>query len=95
MLAGLGRAFWAPKDMEDFKAMAINPFNDPTVRFGCLINLLPSGAFSSPRNAAHLLVHVKYFIRASLFIWSRDNQHKYDLPMDRFVIIIYSQRRRG
>lgn len=71
VLLELARAFWRPEDMDDFEHLANDQFNDPTVRFGALINLRPDGTFATPRNATHHLVQIKYFMRAALFRWSR------------------------
>jgi hypothetical protein len=70
--------------MEDFSHMAADQFDDPTVRFGVLINLLPDGTFTTPRTAAHLLVRIKYFIRALLYMWSREAQLRKSLPVQRY-----------
>lgn len=60
-------------------------FGDPTVRFACLINLLPDGTFTPPRGAAHNLVRIKYFIRSTLFAWSRQERIRRNLSTDSYV----------
>lgn len=85
VLLDMSRWFWCPTSMEDFSHMAFDQFDDPTVRFGILINLLPDGSFVPPRTASSLLVRIKYFIRASLYMWSRDHQKRKALPVQRSV----------
>ncbi|KAG8736150.1 hypothetical protein FRC10_009647 [Ceratobasidium sp. 414] len=81
-LLDMSRWFWCPDTMEDFAHLAVDQFDDPTVRFGILINMRADGSFSSPGNASHLLVRIKYFMRAALFMWSRDTQQRKKLPRE-------------
>ncbi|KAG8726546.1 hypothetical protein FRC10_006980, partial [Ceratobasidium sp. 414] len=71
IIADLARWFWRPEHPEYFAHMAVNQFNDPTVRFSALVNLREDGSFLDPRNSTHNLVQVKYMIRAGLYLWSR------------------------
>ncbi|KAG8716119.1 hypothetical protein FRC08_009831 [Ceratobasidium sp. 394] len=76
----MSRWFWCPDTMEDFGHLAVDQFDDPTVRYGMLINMREDGSFLAPGNASHLLVRIKYFMRAALFMWSRDTQQRKKLP---------------
>jgi hypothetical protein len=86
----LARAFWCPKNPSDFDELATDSFGDVTVRFACLINLQPGGAFTPPRSACSILVRIKYFIRAGLYSWARTYVDKEGLPLDRYATFIYS-----
>ncbi|KAG8724965.1 hypothetical protein FRC09_011290 [Ceratobasidium sp. 395] len=71
LLAEMARWFWRAQDAEYFSHLAVNQFNDPTVRFAALMNLREDGSYLDPRNSTHNLVQVKYMIRSGLFMWSR------------------------
>lgn len=92
MLLDVSRWFWCPKSMDDFSHMASDQFDDPTVRFGILISLKPNGSFLMPRDASSMLVRIKYFIRASLYMWSRHEQLDKNLPVHRWVRVRYTPR---
>ncbi|KAF8749288.1 DEAD-like helicases superfamily [Rhizoctonia solani] len=63
-------AFWVAYNEETFAHLEKDNFDDPTTRFAALICLRPDGTFETPRNASHLLVQIKYFIRAGLLMWA-------------------------
>lgn len=83
MLLDVSRWFWCPESMDDFAHMASDQFDDPTVRFGVLTNFRTDGTFEAPRDASSMLAKIKYFIRASLYMWSRDRQKQKMLPVSR------------
>jgi hypothetical protein len=83
MLLDVSRWFWCPDSMDDFAHMASDQFDDPTVRFGVLTNLRTDGTFQAPRDASSMLVKIKYFIRAALYMWSRYRQKHKELPVHR------------
>jgi hypothetical protein len=89
ILTNLARVFWCPENMDDFQPLATDGFADATVRFACLINLQPGGNFTPPRSACSILVRLKYFIRAGLNAWSRDNAKALNLPSDRWVPLFF------
>ncbi|QRV79877.1 Helicase conserved C-terminal domain [Ceratobasidium sp. AG-Ba] len=88
ILYRLGEAFWRPTASDKFRAMIKDQWSDPTIRFACLINLHPTGEFSSPRNSCHLFVRIKYFIRQTLYFWSHDYHVRNKLPLDDIVPFI-------
>ena len=71
ILCQLSHSFWLPEAADDFAHISDNQFNEPTARFGVLINLKPNGTFTDPRGSAHNLVRLKYFMRIGLFLWAR------------------------
>jgi hypothetical protein len=82
IMYGLASAFWSPTNSDIFRGMAKDPFSDATVRFACLMNLLPKGDFQNPRTACHNLVRIKYFIRSALFMNAIKQHERKKLPMD-------------
>ncbi|KAG8753667.1 hypothetical protein FRC11_007214, partial [Ceratobasidium sp. 423] len=77
VFTALANAFWRPESTKNFEIMVESQFNDPTVRFAVLLNLFSNGTFQTPRNASHNLVHIKYFIRAGLYMWARDDYKRH------------------
>ncbi|KDN35219.1 hypothetical protein RSAG8_11750, partial [Rhizoctonia solani AG-8 WAC10335] len=71
VLADLASWFWLPSSESYFEHLAVDQFDDPTVRFAALINLRPNGSFLTPGNCTHNMVQIKYFMRLGLLMWSR------------------------
>ncbi|QRW23744.1 Helicase conserved C-terminal domain [Rhizoctonia solani] len=69
----MARSFWAPEPLqESFAHLEKDQLDDPTTRFGCLLNLRLDGTFVSPSNMLHNLTMIKYIIRQMLLAWSVD-----------------------
>ncbi|KAG8718553.1 hypothetical protein FRC08_005013 [Ceratobasidium sp. 394] len=82
IIFGLVTSFWRRHGDNAFNTLGADSFSDPTVRFSCLINILESSEFASPRNCCHDLVRMKLLMRTMLFSWSFEycdrNQLHYD-----------------
>ncbi|KAG9097293.1 hypothetical protein FRC06_007719, partial [Ceratobasidium sp. 370] len=81
-LYGLATSFWLPEHDLSFTDLATDQFSDATVRFSCLVNILASGEFASPRNCCHELVRIKYVMRTVLFMWSIEYHKTAKLSLD-------------
>ncbi|KAG8713675.1 hypothetical protein FRC08_012963, partial [Ceratobasidium sp. 394] len=90
IMFGLAKSFWVPDNDLSFTKLATDQFSDATVRFSCLVNILASGEFASPRNCCHELVRIKYVMRTVLFIWSIEYHLAAKLSLDQAVPSIAS-----
>ncbi|KAG9102942.1 hypothetical protein FRC06_000686 [Ceratobasidium sp. 370] len=70
LVLNLAWAFWHAQNDDYFEYIAANQFNDPTVRFACLINLRPTGEFDHPGACSSKIAHMKYIIRMMLYSWA-------------------------
>ncbi|KAG8708322.1 hypothetical protein FRC09_001318 [Ceratobasidium sp. 395] len=66
LLYELSAAFWRATDPGHCDRLVQDKFSDPTVRFGCLINIREGGDFNTPSNTCHELVRMKYIMRQVL-----------------------------